>query len=233
MATTTAPRRKSSRPAAVKKFATLQDVLDYLGGVPADRVHLFPWPGTATQRDMLHPPTEPKNAICELVDGILVEKAVGFDSSRLATILTIQIGIYLESHDIGCLNSGGDGYIKLKPRRIVAPDLSFIRWERFPEGQVSDDPCPQVVADLVVEVLSKSNTRREMDRKRREFFESGTKLFWIVDPKKQTVTVDRPNAEPHVLGLHDYVDGEDVLPGFRLSVGKWFERAAGKSPRKN
>lgn len=233
MATTTAHRRKPTRPAAVRKFATLQDVLDYLGGVPADRVHLFPWPGTATQRDMIRPPTEPKKAICELIDGILVEKAVGFDSSRLATVLTIQIGIYLEANDIGCLNSGGDGYIKLKPKRIVAPDLSFIRWERFPGGQVGYDPCPQLVADLILEVLSKGNTRREMDRKRREFFESGTRLFWVVDPKKQTVTVYHSDTDGQVLGLDDFVEGEDVLPGFRLSIRKWFELAAGKPHRKN
>lgn len=234
MATTTAPRRKATRPAASRKFATLQDVLDYVGGVPADRVHLFPWPGTATQRDMFHPPTEPKKAICELIDGILVEKAVGFHSSRLALILAMLIHQYLmENDDIGCVNAGGDAYIKLKPKRIVVPDVSFVRWEQFPEGRLTDDPCPQVVAELVVEVLSKGNTRREMDRKRREFFESGTKLFWIVDPKKQTVTVYHSDADGQVLGLNDFVDGEDVLPGFRLSIRKWFELAAGKPPRKN
>ena len=233
MATTTATRRKSTRPAAVKKFATLQDVLDYLGGVPADRVHLFPWPGTATQRDMLHPPTELKHAICELVDGILVEKAVGFDASTLATVLAGFIFQYLLENNIGCVNAGGDAYIKLKPKRIVVPDVSFVRWDQFPGGQLTTDPCPQVVADLVVEVLSKGNTRREMDRKRREFFESGTKLFWIVDPKKQTVTVYHPDTDGQVLGLSDFVDGEDVLPGFRLSIRKWFELAAGKPPRKH
>jgi Uma2 family endonuclease len=234
MAATTVSRRKPTRPAAVRKFATLQDVLDYLGGVPADRVHLFPWPGTATQRDMIHPPTEPKNAICELIDGILVEKAVGYHSSRLALILATFLQQYLmENENIGCVNAGGDGYIKLKPKRIVVPDVSFVRWEQFPGGQVTDDPCPEVVADLIVEVLSKGNTRREMDRKRREFFESGTRLFWIVDPKKQAVTVYRPGGESHVLGLNDSVDGEDVLPGFRLSIRKWFELASGKPPRKS
>ncbi len=233
MATTTAPRRKATRPAASRKFATLQDVLDYVGGVPADRVHLFPWPGTATQRDMFHPPTEPKKAICELVDGILVEKAVEYGDSRFTIVLAYKIGVYLEPNSIGCVNAGGSGYIKLKPKRIVAPDLSFIRWEQFPGGRISDDPCPQVVADLIVEVLSKGNTGGEMDRKRREFFESGTKLFWIVDPKKQTVTVYHSDGDGQVLGLNDFVDGEDVLPGFRLSIRKWFELVAGKPPRKN
>lgn len=233
MATTAAPRRKALRPAASRKFATLQDVLDYVGGVPADRVHLFPWPGTATQRDMIHPPTEPKNAICELIDGILVEKAVGLHSSILASVLAGYIFQYLLENNIGCVSASGDGYIKLKPKRIVVPDVSFVRWDQFPGGQVGDDPCPQVVAELVVEVLSKGNTRREMDRKRREFFESGTKLFWIVDPKKQTVTVYHSDTDGQVLGLDDFVDGEDVLPGFRLSIRKWFELAAGKPPRKN
>lgn len=230
-AVATRPKKRSVVRVPASKFETIQDVLDDLGGVPAERVHLYPWPGTATQRDLWNPRVQPRKAICELVDGILAEKSVGFQESRFATILAGKLCFYLEGNNLGAATAGGNGYIKLKRKLIRVPDLSFVRWDRMPEGRTPTEPCPELVADLIVEVLSRGNTRKEMARKRREFFESGTKLFWIVDPRKQIVTVYHSAEEDgQELGMDDYVDGEEVLPGFRLSIRTWFELVTAGAP---
>jgi hypothetical protein len=64
---------------------TLADLLASLGGISAARVRLRPFPGTATERDVIaiH---DRENRLCELVDGTLVEKVMGFDESIYAPL---------------------------------------------------------------------------------------------------------------------------------------------------
>ena len=83
--------------------------------------------------------------------------------------------------------------LKILQGRIRIPDVSFIRWDRLPEGRV---PVPAVSPDLAVEVLSKSNTEREMQDKLDEYFAGGTRLAWIIDPqaRRGRSTTRRTNA---------------------------------------
>lgn len=77
--------------------------------------------------------------------------------------------------------------------------------------------------DLAVEILSPSNTVKEMKDKALEYFESGSKLVWIVKPYDRSVVVLRPDGSERVLSVTDSLDGEDVIPGFSLVVGELFE----------
>ena len=89
--------------------------------------------------------------------------------------------------------------------------------------------------DLVVEVLSKGNTPKEMARKLEEYFRAGVRLVWYVNPKKRTVRVYTAPDRSVLLREDDTLDGGDVLPGFVLSIRKWFaeaERSMPRSPRK-
>jgi Uma2 family endonuclease len=82
-----------------------------------------------------------------------------------------------------------------------------------------------VAPDLAVEVLSEGNTPQEMNRKLHEYFQAGTRLVWYVDPAARTVTVYESIDRATPLGEHDVLDGGDVLPGFKLSIGELFRRA--------
>ncbi len=56
----------------------------------------------------------------------------------------------------------------------------------------------------------------------REYFTSGTRLAWIVDPKTKTVRVHTsPTASTRLEG-DATLDGGDVLPGFRLPLADLF-----------
>ena len=79
--------------------------------------------------------------------------------------------------------------------------------------------------DLAVEVLSDSNTKAEMDRKLREYFESGTRLVWYVDPETRTISVYTSPLTVSVLVADEILDGGVVLPGFMVRVGSVFEEA--------
>jgi Uma2 family endonuclease len=204
-------------------FETLADLLERLGNVPLERVRVHPAPGTATEADVLARPAGQKH-ICELVDGVLVEKAMGYYESLLAALLIGFLRRYLEEHDLGIV-LGEAGPLRLAPGLVRVPDVSFIAWERFPDRRLPAEPMPDLAPDLAVEILSPGNTGREMERKRAEYFAAGTRLVWIVSPGDRTVQVCTSPADVRLLGEDAILDASPVLPGFRLPIRDWFGAA--------
>lgn len=202
---------------------TVADLLARLDGIPPGRVRLVPWPGTATERDLLDV-LDHENITCELVEGVLVEKAMGYEESLLAGLLLTDINIYLRANPIG-IAASGDGTLKLTTGFVRAPDVSFISWERLPGRKLPKKPIPKLAIDLAVEVLSKGNTRAEMDRKLREYFDAGVRLVWYIDPRKRVVRVFAGPDRPTILRDGDSLDGGDVLPGFVLPLKTLFDEA--------
>lgn len=199
---------------------TLADLLEELGDVPANRVLLRPPPGTATERDLLDL-LDHENRLCELVDGVLVEKAMGFRESILAVALIRFLSTFVNQRQLG-LVTAPDGTMRLAPRLVRMPDVAFTSWDRFPNRQVPREPIPSLAPDLAVEILSKGNRPREMARKCREYFAAGTRLVWIIDPVARTAEVFTAPEQSAVLTEADTLDGGDVLPGFSLRLRDLF-----------
>lgn len=205
--------------------ATVAELLENLG-VPACRVRLHPPLGQATEHDA----AESKNlhgAICELVDGTLVEKPMGFYESSLGMILGGYLHAYLINHSIGFV-VGESGASRTIPGRVRMPDVGFYSWNHFPGRALPAGGVLDVPADLVVEILSPSNTRTEMEQKRQEYFASGTRLYWEVLPETRQVKVFTDANTHTLLGENDSLVGEPVLPGFVLSIQEWFSRAGNR-----
>ena len=214
---------------ASNTIKTLADLRKRLGGVPLDRIWFHPAPGTATEKDVIEV-EERENRLCELVDGTLVEKAVGFEESRLAVSLVHLISSHLDRFDLGiCV--GADGMMRIAPGLVRIPDVSFISWEKLPGRKSPEDPIPDLVPDLAVELLSEDNTKLEMARKVKEYFEAGVRLVWLVDPKKRTARVYSAVNRSFVVRADETLDGGDVLPGFALSLGEFLDR--GRRPRQH
>lgn len=187
---------------------TLQDLLDRLGGIATERVRMHPLPGTVTERDLRDPrQRELRPSRLELSDGVLVKKAPkGWLESTLLTVLTAQIWTYLEQTRLGIASCGGDASLRVLPERVRVLDMAFVRWEHIPGRRLTREPCPEFVVDLAVEVLSESNTQAERKHKRQEFFDHGTRIFWIVDPEQETVTVYHSVEDGLVLTIDDEVN---------------------------
>ena len=206
-------------------LTTVADLLEALGGIPADRIRLQPPPGTATEQDVIEI-HDRENRLCELVDGVLVEKAMGFYESRLAVVLCHLLENFLERHSLGIL-VGADGMMRLAPGLVRIPDVSFVSWDRLPNRQVPREPIPDLVPDLTIEVLSRSNTEAEMARKLREYFAAGVRCVWLLDPKPRTMRVFASADDCVLLSEKETLDGGEVLAGFSLPLQELFERAAG------
>ena len=119
---------------------TLADLLDYLGGIAPERVRLSPAPGTATEEDVLHV-HDHAGRLCELVEGVLVEKAMGFRESFLAAALIIILGNFVRPRNLG-LVTGPDGMVRLAAGLVRIPDVAFISWTVSPTvGAYDANPC--------------------------------------------------------------------------------------------
>ncbi len=134
----------------------LADRLADLGNIPVERVCSEPPPGKATITDLIRLQGQ-DGRLYELVDGTLVEKAMGWQESLLAAVLSHWLLDFLDQHDLG-LVTGPDGMSRLFGNTVRGPDVAFVSWSRLPGGRVPAEPIPDLVPDLVIEILSVGNT---------------------------------------------------------------------------
>jgi len=205
-------------PAAIE---TLADLLEHLGGISPKRVRFHPAPGTATEEDVLVIRNSPERRLCELVDGVLVEKAMGFRESFLACALIEILRGFVRQRNLG-LVTGEAGMMRLMAGLVRIPDVAFISWFRLPNRRVPTEPIPDLAPDLAVEVLSVGNTPGEMARKRQDYFRSGVQVVWQVDPNTRTVEVFTAPEQSTLLHEMQTLDGGTVLPGFALPLHELF-----------
>jgi Uma2 family endonuclease len=196
---------------------TLADLLHRLGDVAPDRVRFTPVPGTATVEDLL----SPENHGCELVDDTLVERPMGIRESLLAIFLGELLGPIVRQQNLGIL-TGPDGTFEILLGLVRLPDVAFVSWDRLPGRKIPDEPVPNVVPDLAVEVLSTRNTLGEIARKRGEYFQAGVRLVWEIDPRSRTVRVFTAIDRFRDLAATDTLTGDPVLPGFAVPLAQLF-----------
>jgi Uma2 family endonuclease len=201
---------------------TVADLLSRLGDVPANRVRLYPTPGTATVKDVIKV-LDRENRPCELVEGTLVEKPMGFDESEIAVTIIILVGSFVRRHKLGIV-TGEAGTLQLFPGMVRIPDVAFTSWNRLPGRKRPRVPIPHVVPDLAVEVVSKGNTKREMNRKIGEYFEAGVRTVWIVNPKNRTLRLYAAVDQSVLLDENQSLNGGTVLPGFVLHLRDLFAK---------
>ena len=201
---------------------SLADLQRYLGDVPLERIRLFPSPGTATEAHLVAALNR-EHRLCELVDGILVEKDMATFESSIAAYLIHLFHVFIATHPVGMVTAP-DGPLRLSSNRVRMPDVSVILWERFPNRKL---PASQsvfaVVPDLAVEILSKGNTRREMELKRDEYLEAGVQLVWYIDPRARTATVYSDDGAEQQFDEKGALTGGNVLPGFELPLKEFFD----------
>src|SRR3974377_617292 len=94
------------------EFDNYGELLQRLGDIPLERLRFRPSPGTATEADVLAALEAPRKRICELIDGVLVEKAMGYRESLLASLLIELLNGFVRPRNLG-LVTAPDGTIRL------------------------------------------------------------------------------------------------------------------------
>lgn len=219
----------STDPSAPPLDWTVADLLDQLGGVPPRRVRMLPTPGTATEEDLLAAQAR-TGRICELVDGMLVEKVMGWYESAVALALGYFLKDYLRRRRTGGVVLAPDGLLRIMPRLVRVPDVAYINSKRLNVRQSRKKPILPLAPDLAVEVLSKGKTRAEMDRKLRDYFTAGVRLVWYIDPAARTALAYTAPDQRETVAEDGALVGGEVLPGFTLTLRELFAEAEGERP---
>lgn len=196
---------------------TASEVIAHFGDIPIARIRR---PGEATEADVieLH---DRHDRLFELIDGTLVEKTMGWQESELAIIIATLLRQFVTSHRLGKV-FGPDGMFRLKEDEIRIPDVAFISKQRFAGRKLQPGAFWELGCDLAVEVVSPSNTRREMERKLDDYFDAGVVIVWLVYPKSREVVVYSSPNDAITLTGDDLLEGGTILPGFSLPVSQIF-----------
>ena len=177
--------------------------------------------------DMPHRDEHGNECRLELIRGELKVMSLtkplhGIICARLAAALIN----FVETNDLGMAFGAETGFVvERNPDTVLGADAAFVSHERLATVDNFDKFFP-FAPDLAVEVISPSNTAREMEEKIAFYFAAGSRAVWVFNPKKRTAAVYTSPSDFRILGEQDTLEGGDVLPGFTLELSKLF--AVGK-----
>ena len=156
----------------------------------------------------------------ELVNGELVERNMGVESSWVGAQLLVRIAGFVTEHRLGWVLPADTGYqcFQEDRTRVRKADVSFVRAGRFPQDRLPKGYA-LIPPDLAVEVVSPNDLYSEVRLKVGEYLAAEVRLVWIVDPESRTAEIWRSDGSRSLLRAEDSLDGEDVLPGFRCRLG--------------
>lgn len=176
---------------------------------------------TMTAEEFFHT-EEPEPGRYELIKGeIVFMPPPGFRHGEVQMNIGFAIKTYLLTNRIGRVVTESGAITERDPDSVRGPDVSYYSQERLPLGT-------QVVTyhtqppDLVAEVVSPDDTKKEMRAKVREYLAAGVRVVWVVDPDDLTVTVYTEPTRATVLEADAHLTAEDVLPGFSCRVADLF-----------
>jgi Uma2 family endonuclease len=143
------------------------------------------------------------------------------DHGRIAGRMAAAL-FKVQEIDLGEVLIADTGYfLEYEPDTVLAPDAAFVlREDLRPLGEEAG--FVRAVPAIVVEVVSPSESMREVLEKVDIYRRAGVRLIWVAFPRTKTVLVDGAGRERQTFGVGDMLDGGDVLPGLRLAVADVF-----------
>ena len=178
--------------------------------------------GLVTAEDLL---AMPDDGYCyELVKGTLTAKMPppGYEHGAVVGRFAAALGSYCDEYDYGTVVDNAGFRLESDPDTVRAPDVAWLA----PGRVVGSVPgYPRIVPDLVVEVKSPHDSRREMEERALMWLRYGSREVWAAIPAPVVSVVRYRPAQPPVARYEDDVlDGGDLLPGFRVPVWRLFRR---------
>ena len=158
----------------------------------------------------------------ELLWGELISVAPNFQHMALVSRLVEELGGYVRRGKLGLAGPEGTFVFPTERPLLLIPDIAFVRADRIPPkderlGLIHDVP------DLVIEVVSPSETSRIIHAKANAYLDQGVRLAVVVYPEREEIVIWSRDRTTRVLGFGDELSFGDVVPGFSLAVATLFE----------
>jgi Uma2 family endonuclease len=172
-----------------------------------------------TAEEFARMPDPPDGSQQELIRGVIVTMPPPGGRHGVCCARVVRhLSNHVEDHNLGTVTAKDTGFVSERdPDTVRGPDVAFWTRERLaeiPEGYIEIPP------DLVVEVVSPSDHYSRVQTKLRHYLERGVRMVWVVDPEDRSVTVYRSREQARILVETDTLDGEEVVPGFRVGVAR-------------
>ena len=148
--------------------------------------------------------------------------------SLVARAIFLALYNHAEPRGLGEVLGDGTGYELPIEDTVRIPDVSFVAAGRLP-AVAELRGIPRIAPDIAVEVLSPSETARDIRQKRIDYLEAGTAVVWLVDLDARGVEVWTADAAPRWVGEDGVLDGAPVLPEFSVTVRQLFAGVARSS----
>lgn len=155
----------------------------------------------------------------ELIDGDLLVSPVGNTHSQICIRLSSMLHFFVRRKKLGRVYDSSMGF-RLSPKILLSPDVSFVSNDRLAKILVAPEKFLYGAPDLAVEVLSPGDDLEIIDDKLEKYFEHGTKIAWVVDPKRAILTVHQPDSVVKLTRLTEVVNGGEVLRGFKCRLSE-------------
>ena len=167
-------------------------------------------------------PTDVNDEFCELVDGQLVEKAMWAETQWLVSSIAERVGSYIRGHRLGrTFNEAKFSLPHSGNLRIPAVAyVSFARWsssKRLPHG-----PHWEVAPDLAIDVVGPIDNATYLMTKIGDYLRAGCKAVWVVWPDAEQIHVYSSPTSVKICGITEILEGDPVVPGFRLPLIELF-----------
>lgn len=160
----------------------------------------------------------------ELSRGELITLApAGEEHSAIEMDLAVRLHLFARERHLGRVYPGDTGFrLRTSPDVVRSPDIAFVRTSRL--GEIADRRKYLPFApDLAVEIISPDETAEQIQEKVADYLSTGSRLIWVIYPRTRTVQVHAPGQPIAVLTAGETLDGQDVLPGFRVPIATLFE----------
>lgn len=158
----------------------------------------------------------------ELVRGELrMTPPPGAPHGVVVTKVARLLASYVDAQRLGIVFTNAGFELIQLPRTVRAPDVAFVGADRLPIAGIRRGFLP-LAPDLAVEVVSPSETRKELEEKLADYRASGILVVWVIDPEERVATIVASDSSTRRLVEGDTLDGGTVLPGFSCAISELF-----------
>ena len=156
---------------------------------------------------------------------ITVMTPVGGIGGTHENYVAAMLYVWTEQVEKG-ISFGSNTGFNLPDGSCLSPDAAWLaldRWEALtPKEQAGYPPlCP----DFLIEIRSRSDSRRMLEEKMQLWMENGAQLAWLLDPVDGNATIYTPDAAPCTLERPVSLTGTAPVEGFTLHMTRLWTSA--------
>lgn len=150
---------------------------------------------------------------------ILVMTPTGIETGIKNSDINFQLMLWNNEHKLGYVFDSSSGFT-LPNSAVRSPDASWISKEKYEALDKNDvKKFAHVCPDFVIELLSETDSLKDLKLKMQEWVDNGCKLGWLIDIKEEQVYIYQPDLEPTILkGFDSILTGDEILKGFTLDL---------------